>query len=135
MEHEYVECDCDCSEHTLRFAWDPDPEYSIIYVSVFLRLFYGFWKRLWLALKYVVGIHTCKFGHFDETSLSHDKVEQLRDLCDRFLSSHIEKPLTKEDEVRIAKVIVEMRKRSLSRAEEQLASVLSGSCKKQEKIE
>lgn len=86
MKHEYVECDCSCACHTLRFTWDPDPEYPEVYVSMFLGHF-GFFRRLWLAIKYLFGFK-CSYGHFCEAVLIHSQLEKIRFLCDGFLRTH-----------------------------------------------
>lgn len=123
MKYEYIECCCGCDAHTIRFTWDPDPEFPEIYMSIFLYPFYSFWKRLWLAIKYIFGRTTSKYGHFDETILVYEQIERLKDLCDRFLLSHIKKPISIEDKIQVAKMIVAMRKKALERAEAQLNEV------------
>lgn len=125
MKHEYIECTCSCSEHTLRFTWDLDPECPEIYVSVFLNPYHGFYRRLWLGLKYIFGFSTCAYGHFDEVILMHDQLEQLKDLCERFLCTHIKAPASPEEKVRVAKLVVALRKKALEQAEKKLNDVWS----------
>lgn len=124
MKHEYVECNCSCEYHTLRFTWDPDPECPEVYVSVFLNPYFGFFRRLWLAIKYIFGFKS-KYGHFDETVLMHDQLKQIRGLCDRFLQTHIPQPSTPEDKVKVAKLVVALRKKALEQAEAKLVEVKS----------
>ena len=82
MNH-YIECECGCAAHTLRASIDPDPNYPCVYVEFFMGHF-GFWRRLWIGIKYILGFKS-KFGHFDEVVLSRCQVEQIRELCDKFL--------------------------------------------------
>jgi len=84
MEYTYVECDCTSGEHTIRFVLESDEVYPHIYVNMQLSHSRSFFKRLWLAVKYVFG-YECKYGHWDETLLTADEVEKLRGLCDRHL--------------------------------------------------
>jgi len=71
----FVECDCGSDEHTLRFTIDADED--IIYTSVFLNQWRPWWKRVWIAIKYIFG-YKCKYGHWDVTSMSYEQVEQLK---------------------------------------------------------
>lgn len=59
---EHFECDCHSPEHTLRFTLDQ--EYNEIYTEVFLNQYRPWWKRIWIAVKYVFG-YKCMYGHFD----------------------------------------------------------------------
>lgn len=61
---EYYECDCGSDEHTLRFILDLDEEDPRIYTNVFLNQWHSWYKRVWIAIKYVFG-YKCKYGHFD----------------------------------------------------------------------
>jgi len=84
MKTTYIECDCTSAEHTIRFALDDDDVYPHIYVTVQLSRSCRFWRKLWLAVRYVFG-YECKFGHWDETMLTGLEVQKLRDLCDLHL--------------------------------------------------
>lgn len=90
-EREYVECECSSTEHFLRLTWwkEEDPRFAEIYVDVFLNEYYGFWKRLWLGIKYTFG-YKSKYGHYDEAIWRHIQVKQIRALCDRWLEAHPE---------------------------------------------
>jgi len=84
---EYLECSCTSAEHLLRFTFDDgsgDDCCPEIYVDVQLNHFRGFWKRLWLGIKYIFG-YECRYGHWDESLLLGDQVRQLRTMCDKHL--------------------------------------------------
>lgn len=87
-EYHYVECDCTTPEHVLRFIVDPSEPFPV-YASVFLAEqgwgIRGFFRRCWLALKYVFG-SKCRYGHFQEILIGRQQAEQLRELCDHALS-------------------------------------------------
>lgn len=72
---EYFDCQCHSSEHTLRMWFDDDPDFSCVYISVFLGN-YGFIKRAWNALKYVFG-YKCRYGHFDEFMLRPEDADRF----------------------------------------------------------
>lgn len=73
----YIECSCGSPEHLLKFERDED------YVYVFVLLTTdGFFKRVWVALKYIFG-YKCRYGHFDEILLSKDSVRHLSEFLNK----------------------------------------------------
>jgi hypothetical protein len=90
MSHEYFECQCTCSEHTIRFTYfNPVrrddgtlSERATLYVNVFLRR-PRFLERIWLALKYVFGANPSAYGHFDETLIEPDDADRLINLLQK----------------------------------------------------
>ena len=87
---EYFECACHSDEHTLKFALDPgfwegekqtdEPE---LYTSVFLGNYPGFFKRIWIAIKYVFG-YKCKYGHWDCFLIKKDDTDRLIKLLEEY---------------------------------------------------
>ena len=77
--HNYFECVCGTPEHMLRFTTmqqDAHDGENEIYVEVFLNGYHAWYKRLWVALKYVLGVRQgC--GAFDCTILSQDDANKL----------------------------------------------------------
>ena len=69
-------CDCQCSDlnHTIRFNLDEDGE---IYMETRLFMCVPWWKRVWLAIGYVFGSPTRRFGHYDCTLLREEDYERL----------------------------------------------------------
>jgi len=125
----YVECSCTCSEHTMRFMWFDEPEDEEIYVHIFLTE-YGFWKRLWHGIKYILGIKS-KYGHFDEFLLAHSQVEELNKLCNKWLQCHIRPPSTPEEKLKVASLMVAFREKSLEKAKIQYAEAYSNAHKEE----
>lgn len=119
MNFKYVECECYCGFHTLRFSWEDDPEHPEVYVSVFLNNSLSFFKRVALAFRFVFGIKT-PTNYFCETILNYNKVKELKDLFDNFLNNHLKTPRTEEEKIKIAKMVVSLRKKSLDVAIEKL---------------
>lgn len=83
-KYKYIECECSASEHSIRFIYFPaylkdSPE---LYMSTFLA-HYGFWGRLWSAIKYVFG-GNCRYGHFEETVLSTKQAQEIIDLMQEY---------------------------------------------------
>jgi len=115
MKHEYVECKCGTVEHVLRFTWDPDPDWDEICVDVHLQYHYGFFKRLWYGIKYILGFKS-RYGQFDEAILSYEEVEKLRDICNKWLETHQKKPSTLEEKLMTARLVEKMYERKLEEA-------------------
>lgn len=87
--HEYFDCSCDTAEHTLRMTYFLDDfgnmEEDEIYAEIHLSK-YGFWRRVWKALKYVFG-YKCRYGHWDCWILKRTDAERLKALIERYLGS------------------------------------------------
>ena len=72
-------CECSSCEHQLIARWDKtDKE---VYISILLSNCYGFWKRLWEAIKYIFG-YKCRYGHFDEVILRKEDANNLQSIVD-----------------------------------------------------
>lgn len=82
LEPEYFECACFSPEHTLRFVWDEED--NEIYTEVFLYQYHNFFKRIWMALKYVFG-YKCKYGHWDCFILQTKDAQRLKDLLNKLV--------------------------------------------------
>ena len=76
---EYLECRCHGDEHTLKFL--QDEEDKTIYTSVFLNQYHSFWKRLWIAIKYLFG-YKCQYGHWDTWMLRYEDIPRLKTMLD-----------------------------------------------------
>ena len=80
FEPQYFECACHSSEHTLRFMWDDED--NSIYTEVLLSQYHGFFKRVWMALKYVFG-YTCRYGHFDCFLMQPKDADRLKQMLSK----------------------------------------------------
>lgn len=81
-----IRCDCKSSCHQLRFMQFPD-DAEFLYVDFFICNYLGFWKRLWLGIKYICG---CKsdFGHFDSILLSPNEAIKIQEQINIFLEKN-----------------------------------------------
>ena len=78
----FFECECGSDEHTLRFTLDKED--GDIHTSIFLNQYRPWWKRIYVAIRYVLG-YNCKYGHWDNWILNRDDACRLRDMCDEFI--------------------------------------------------
>jgi hypothetical protein len=80
VEKHYLDCQCDCNEHVLRFVMDPgDGE---LWLETYLSQYHTWYERVWIALKYVFG-HQSSYGAFDCTLLKPEDYGRLASLLAR----------------------------------------------------
>ena len=76
----YAECQCSDFNHVVRFALDEAD--GDILLETRLNAFEPWWKRAWIALKYVLGLPRT-YGHYDCTLLREEDYELLGLLFER----------------------------------------------------
>lgn len=69
LKTEHFDCECYTPEHTVRFTYDPED--GILSMDIHLRK-WEFWKRVWIAVKYVFG-YKSKYGDFDGGAMFEQK--------------------------------------------------------------
>lgn len=74
----HIDCECSSFEHTMRFV--VDQETGDLWVQTQLRNNLPWYKRLWLALHFVVAPGRSPHGHYEETHVSHNDFDRLRAL-------------------------------------------------------
>jgi hypothetical protein len=74
LNRHYVECACESTEHTLRFTYDAED--NEVYTEVQLARWHPWYRRVWLALKYVF-VYQCKYGHWDCTIIDKSNASAL----------------------------------------------------------
>lgn len=74
---------CSCFSHEHQYIFTYDQEDNMIYVHPHL-IYRGFWRRLWVAIRYVFG-YKCRFGAWDEFILDVDDVSRLKMLLDKVI--------------------------------------------------
>jgi len=89
MKKEYFECTCDSDEHRLVFQiddteddWPPE-----VWAGAFLHTYKGFFKRIWVAIKYVFG-YKCKYGHFDCFTLKPEDAPRFKQMLEQYTARH-----------------------------------------------
>jgi len=86
----HVDCQCMSEEHTIRFVYSP--EENEVYTSVYLNNFEPWYKRIWLAIRYIFKFKP-SYGHFDCTVLKPDDVLLLDRLWDRVIDEEARKAM------------------------------------------
>lgn len=74
MQKLYLNCQCDCSEHVLRFNLD-DQDGDLV-LETYLNHYHPWYQRIWIAIKYVFG-HQSAYGAFDCTLLRNEDFKSL----------------------------------------------------------
>jgi hypothetical protein len=67
-------CDCHSFEHQAIFY--KDEELKMVFVSIRLKTYDNFFKRLWVGLKYAFG-YTSKYGEWDEFIFQEKDEQEL----------------------------------------------------------
>jgi hypothetical protein len=86
----FYECHCHSSDHVLWFegAIEPtSPQFDVMMVGVQLAPLLPWYKRLWVAVKYVFNPHG-NYSHWHETMLPPEEVERLNTQLHEFLMAH-----------------------------------------------
>lgn len=81
-----TECDCHDPAHIMVFSlceWNDglEPE---LYVSCQLNPRWGFWGRLWNAIRYIFGRQS-RFGHWNEGSITAETAKALIPMLARLI--------------------------------------------------
>ena len=82
---EHFDCQCSSCEHTIRFMYmgafkDDEPS---LWLDIFLEQHRRFFKRVWVAIKYVFG-YKCRYGHFGNWLFKLEDAQRLRAMVDRY---------------------------------------------------
>jgi len=89
-------CDCGDEDHALftdSFIWEGDPEMDTFILGVQLAPYNVWYKRIWLALKYVFNPHG-KHSHWHSTDISDPTA--IRDHINEYLAAHANNPESEE---------------------------------------
>lgn len=80
LEHSYFECRCTDFGHVFRLTLDPDD--GDLYLDVNLDCYLPWYKRMWVAIKYVFGYHhSC--ASYDSTIIKYEDLPRMKDIFDR----------------------------------------------------
>lgn len=81
LKHEYFECQCSDFNHVFRFVVDENSGEA--WLEVQLSTWLPWYKRAWLALRYLFGKTPGYHGHYDVTLLREEDFARLCTLLDR----------------------------------------------------
>lgn len=73
------ECDCTAMGHSVRFTYWPNKKdwEAELYIETSLMKYESFFKRMWVAFKYILGIYPKTDHFFVDTLLTGPKVDEL----------------------------------------------------------
>lgn len=80
-KYEHFDCACSDIAHTIRFYSDADPDYEEFGLEVALNHYLPWYKRVWVAVKYVFGFKA-DYGQYDSWILDSNDRKRLRELMD-----------------------------------------------------
>ena len=82
----YFECACGSAEHTIRFTLDIEDKEDppMIFGDIYLDHYMPWWKRIWVAFKYVFRLPP-QNSHFDSWIMYEPDAKRLRNMLDGFL--------------------------------------------------
>ena len=82
MNHEYFECICHSPEHLMVWGLLEEDDYAELYATVYLGR-RGFFGRLWLGLRYVLGWQS-RYGEFCEFEMNPEDADRFIALIEKF---------------------------------------------------
>lgn len=82
-EYVYI-CKCHSYEHQIGFSHDTEDK--TMYVSPHLCTNYGFWRRLWVGLRYTFG-YKSRYGAWDEVIFEENDIIGLRDYLNQIIKN------------------------------------------------
>lgn len=90
MKTEYFTCDCYSPEHTLRFVMHPNEEGwpAELYTEVYLNQYRSFFKRAWVALKYLFN-YKSSYGDFDCWLMQPEDAVRLKELLEGYIKESV----------------------------------------------
>jgi hypothetical protein len=86
METEHLTCQCLSPEHTLQFIYDKED--GSVHAHVYLHQYRSFFKKLWVAVKYVCG-YKSKYGHWDAFMLRNEDLHKIIRMAEESKSNEI----------------------------------------------
>jgi len=82
FDKHYLECECQCFNHIMRFM-DSDDEDGTIWVDVCLNSNLNIFQRIWVGLKYILGLETGFFDHYEVCITSKEELNKMLNWVNR----------------------------------------------------
>lgn len=83
LQHELFVCDCEDLSHQFIITYCNDTDAPSISVQVKLTTWLPWYKRLWVAIKYLFRPGECRFGEYDEVLLKRSDAVRLQNVVNR----------------------------------------------------
>jgi hypothetical protein len=80
MKSIFMECQCTSSEHTLKFIYDEEDKE--LYTTIYLCQYRNIFKRILVAIKYVLG-YKSRYGAWDCFLFKSSDIEKLQKLLEK----------------------------------------------------
>lgn len=81
LKHVYFDCQCSDFNHVFRFVLDEND--GEMWLEMQMNMWLPWYKRIWVALLYVLGMKSGYHGHFDTTMLRERDYNRLHQLLER----------------------------------------------------
>jgi hypothetical protein len=87
MKELNVHCDCHSRDHQFYIWYDPDerPQCDWITFDMHLSTWCGFFRRLWIGLKYAFGFES-KYGAWDEVLVDAASAREIVEFIEGYLA-------------------------------------------------
>jgi hypothetical protein len=79
---EFVECQCRALDHVVKFEYEHDGVFNQFYIYMMLNPRYRFWRRIWLAIKFVLN---WDYPVEADAMIKNEDVLRIRNLCEKYL--------------------------------------------------
>lgn len=82
--YEIFVCDCSDASHNIIFQlWEWGDEHPELSVHVNLGDYPSFWRRVWLAVRYIFG-YKSKYGQYDVMTIRVEDLPRMMSLLENF---------------------------------------------------
>ena len=105
MKRKYFTCDCPSFEHTLRLSYFEDLDPPTMYIETCVYKPKNFFKRVWVALKFIFSRDVTKYGHTSEFLACKETAKNLSVFMSEFV--------IKVNQQELLKIIVSLISRSV----------------------
>jgi hypothetical protein len=88
---QHIECECGQKQHLINLTLDADPgQPPFLDIHIQMNHYLGFFKRVWVAIKYIFGSTSCKNLHWDCIVLGVDQAKQMNQIISTFIFKYNE---------------------------------------------
>lgn len=84
IKSELFICNCNSVGHNFIIQLDEYEDNFELVLSVHLNNYLTFWKRIYVAIRYIFGYTASDYGHYDCVLIKRDDVSRLQNLLKEF---------------------------------------------------